>query len=67
MSEDKLVLVSNCDKVGILEDVRGLVNSGWTIVGFGKTVKQLNDAGIPAKNISDSGMLNDGGKVKIAL
>jgi phosphoribosylaminoimidazolecarboxamide formyltransferase/IMP cyclohydrolase len=46
-------LLSVSDKTGIVEFARGLVSLGVEIVSTGGTARELNEAGIPVRSITD--------------
>src|SRR5207245_1880301 len=46
-------ILSVYDKSGITDFARGLVALGWEIFSTGGTLTSLNNAGVPARSISD--------------
>lgn len=53
MKAEKWALVSVYNKEGVEEDVRRLVEMGWSIISSGGTAKKLEETGIPVKDVAE--------------
>lgn len=49
----KLALLSVSDKTGLVDFAKGVVAQGFTIISTGGTKKELADAGVPVKSVSE--------------